>query len=193
MRGIFAPRNRVRAASGGRARARSGAVPGPATRSDMAQELWDNPMGTDGFEFVEYTAPDPKALGGAVRADGFVAAARHRTKDVMLYRQGDVNFIVNAEPDSFAQRSRGCTVRRSARSRSASRMPRTAYKRAIELGAEPVQGKPARWSSTSPRSRDRRPPDLSGRPLRRRQARIYDVDFVPLAGRRPAIAAGRRA
>ena len=62
-----------------------------------------NPMGTDGFEFVEYAAPDPAALGTLFGHMGFVKVAKHRSKDVSLYRQGDVNFIVNAEKDSFAQ------------------------------------------------------------------------------------------
>ena len=62
-----------------------------------------NPMGTDGFEFVEYAAPDPAALGALFESMGFVKVAKHRSKDVSLYRQGDVNFIVNAEADSFAQ------------------------------------------------------------------------------------------
>src|SRR5882757_9870540 len=62
-----------------------------------------NPMGTDGFEFVEYAAPDPAALGTLFEHMGFVKVAKHRSKDVSLYRQGDVNFIVNAEKDSFAQ------------------------------------------------------------------------------------------
>ena len=65
---------------------------------------WDNPMGTDGFEFVEYAAPDPKALGALFEQMGFTAIARHRHKDVTLYRQGEINFIINAEQDSFAQR-----------------------------------------------------------------------------------------
>jgi len=60
-------------------------------------------MGTDGFEFIEYCAPDPEALGRLFEALGFVAVARHRSKRVTLYRQGEVNFIVNAEPESFAQ------------------------------------------------------------------------------------------
>ena len=60
-------------------------------------------MGTDGFEFVEYAAPDPEALGQLFRTLGFSRVARHRSKDVSLYRQGDINFIVNAEPDSRAQ------------------------------------------------------------------------------------------
>jgi len=65
---------------------------------------WDNPMGTDGFEFIEYAAPDPKALGALFEQMGFAAIARHRHKDVTLYRQGEINFIINAERDSFAQR-----------------------------------------------------------------------------------------
>jgi 4-hydroxyphenylpyruvate dioxygenase-like putative hemolysin len=55
-------------------------------------------MGTDGFEFVEYTGPDPLALAALFERMGFVAAARHRSKSVTLYQQGDVNFILNAEP-----------------------------------------------------------------------------------------------
>ncbi len=70
----------------------------------MQIPTWDNPVGTDGFEFIEYTAPDPKALGQLFERMGFTAVARHRHKDVTLYRQGDINFIINAEPDSFAQR-----------------------------------------------------------------------------------------
>ncbi len=65
---------------------------------------WDNPMGTAGFEFIEYAAPDPLAMGALFERMGFTAIARHRHKAVTLYRQGGINFIVNAEPDSFAQR-----------------------------------------------------------------------------------------
>jgi 4-hydroxyphenylpyruvate dioxygenase len=67
-------------------------------------DLWDNPAGTDGFEFIEYAAPDPRAMGELFERLGFKAIARHRHKNVILYRQGGINFIVNAEPDSFAQR-----------------------------------------------------------------------------------------
>ncbi|MBI3675831.1 MAG: 4-hydroxyphenylpyruvate dioxygenase [Proteobacteria bacterium] len=66
--------------------------------------LWDNPIGTDGFEFVEYTAPDVDQLRKLFETMGFRAVARHRSKDVTLYRQGDVNFVVNAEPDSHGSR-----------------------------------------------------------------------------------------
>ncbi|QMV72285.1 4-hydroxyphenylpyruvate dioxygenase [Comamonas piscis] len=65
---------------------------------------WDNPMGTDGFEFIEYAAPDPVAMGKVFESMGFKPVARHRHKHVTLYRQGGINFIINAEPDSFAQR-----------------------------------------------------------------------------------------
>src|SRR5271154_2291595 len=74
----------------------------PAT--EIPAELWDNPMGTDGFEFVEYTAPDTAHLGRLFESMGFTRIARHRSKNVSLYRQGCINFIVNAEPNSLAQR-----------------------------------------------------------------------------------------
>jgi 4-hydroxyphenylpyruvate dioxygenase len=104
-------------------------------------DLWDNPMGTDGFEFVEYAAPDPAALGRLFEQMGFRSVARHRSKDVTLYRQGDVNFIVNAEPASFAQafaRVHGpCVCAIAFRVRDAA----AAYRRALELGAWGVEGK----------------------------------------------------
>jgi 4-hydroxyphenylpyruvate dioxygenase len=96
---------------------------------------WDNPMGTDGFEFIEYAAPDPAALGRLFEQMGFAAIARHRTKNVTLYRQGEINFIINAEPDSFAQRFARlhgpsiCAI--ALRVHDAAH----AYRRALELGA----------------------------------------------------------
>jgi 4-hydroxyphenylpyruvate dioxygenase len=96
---------------------------------------WDNPMGTDGFEFVEYAAPDPLALGGLFERLGFSAIAKHRTKKVTLYRQGGVNFIINAEPNSFAQRFARlhgpCVCAMAFRVNDA----KLAYERALELGA----------------------------------------------------------
>ncbi|MDH5265566.1 MAG: 4-hydroxyphenylpyruvate dioxygenase, partial [Betaproteobacteria bacterium] len=100
----------------------------------------DNPMGTDGFEFVEYTAPDPELLGTLFEQLGFALVAKHRSKDVVLYRQGRVNFIVNREPDSFAQsfaRVHGPSACAFAlRVRNATK----AYQRALELGAKPHHG-----------------------------------------------------
>jgi 4-hydroxyphenylpyruvate dioxygenase len=92
-------------------------------------------MGTDGFEFVEYAAPDPEAMGALFERLGFSAIARHRHKKVTLYRQGEINFIVNAEPDSFAQRFARlhgpsiCAIAFRVQDAAA------AYKRALELGA----------------------------------------------------------
>ena len=65
---------------------------------------WDNPMGTDGFEFIEYAAPDPQAMGALFERMGFTAVAKHRRKNVTLYRPGAIYFIINSEPNSFAQR-----------------------------------------------------------------------------------------
>ncbi len=99
-------------------------------------DLWDNPMGTLGFEFIEYTAEDPAALGRLFEQLGFRAVARHRSKAVTHYRQGDINFIVNAEPESFGQsfaRDHGPSVCAVAfRVRRAA----TAHDRALKLGAE---------------------------------------------------------
>ena len=76
----------------------------PAPHETIEFTTWENPMGTDGFEFIEYAAPDPVAMGKVFESMGFKPVARHRHKNVTLYRQGDINFIINAEPDSFAQR-----------------------------------------------------------------------------------------
>jgi len=104
-------------------------------------DLFENPMGTDGFEFVEYTAPDPAELGRLFERMGFLPVARHRSKNVTLYRQGDVNFIVNAEPESFAQafaRIHGPSICAIAfRVKNAAK----AFDRATKLGAWPYQGK----------------------------------------------------
>jgi 4-hydroxyphenylpyruvate dioxygenase len=151
------------------------------------RDLWDNPMGTDGFEFVEYTAPDTAALGRLFETMGFSAVARHRSKNVTLWKQGDVNFIVNAEPDSFAQafaRVHGPSVCAVAfRVKDAAK----AYERAIALGAKPVAGKTGPMELNIPAIEgiggsliylvDRYGKDRS----------IYDIDFRPVkdADQRP--------
>ncbi len=73
----------------------SGAAPG----ADV-----DNPMGLDGFEFVEFAHPHPEKLATLFEIMGFSAVARHRSKNATLFRQGDVNYVVNADPDGFAAR-----------------------------------------------------------------------------------------
>jgi 4-hydroxyphenylpyruvate dioxygenase len=88
----------------GAALAPSSIAPSRTFPQETNMTTWDNPMGTDGFEFIEYAAPDPKAMGELFQRMGFRPIARHRHKNVILYRQGGINFIINAEPDSFAQR-----------------------------------------------------------------------------------------
>ncbi|MDH3692670.1 MAG: 4-hydroxyphenylpyruvate dioxygenase, partial [Gammaproteobacteria bacterium] len=65
-------------------------------------ELFDNPMGLDGFEFVEFASPNPAQLETVFALLGFTAVAQHRSKDVKLFRQGGINFILNNEPKSHA-------------------------------------------------------------------------------------------
>jgi 4-hydroxyphenylpyruvate dioxygenase len=149
------------------------------SQPDAAADLWDNPMGTDGFEFVEYTGPEPRELRALFERMGFVAAARHRSKDVTLYRQGEVNFIVNAEPESFAQafaRLHGPSVCAIAfRVKDAA----LAYDRAIKLGAKPVHGKVGPMELNIPAIEG-----IGGSLIylvdRYGEQTIYDVDFVPL-------------
>jgi len=143
------------------------------------RDLWDNPMGTDGFEFVEYTGPDPQQLATLFERMGFVAAARHRSKNVTLYKQGDVNFILNAEPESFAQafaRLHGPSVCAIAfRVKDAA----YAYERAISLGAKPVHGKVGPMELNIPAIEG-----IGGSLIylvdRYGEHTIYDVDFLPL-------------
>ena len=98
-----------------------------------------NPMGTDGFEFVEYTAPDIELLRSLFTKLGFPEVARHKRKDVTLHRQGEINFIINAEPGSYAEafaREHGPSACAMAfRVKDA----KFAHDRAISLGATSVQ------------------------------------------------------
>src|SRR6266702_1953059 len=148
-------------------------------------QLWDNPLGTDGFEFIEYAAPDPVALGALFEQLGFTAIARHRSKNVLLYRQGEINFVVNAEPGSFAQafaRVHGPSICAIAfRVRDAA----LAYKSATEQGAWAVEAHPGPMELNIPAIKgigdslvylvDRYPGNGTG-------VSIYDIDFVPLPG-----------
>lgn len=77
-----------------------GPYPHNATRSAIIEA---NPIGTDGFEFVEFAHPKPAELAALFETMGFKKVAKHRSKDVAVFRQGDVNYLINAEPDSFAQ------------------------------------------------------------------------------------------
>jgi 4-hydroxyphenylpyruvate dioxygenase len=153
---------------------------------------WDNPMGTDGFEFIEYAAPDPAAMAQVFERMGFKAIAKHRHKNVTLYRQGDINFIVNAEPDSFAQRfarMHGPSVCAIAfRVQDAAR----AYERAIRLGAWGFAGQAGPGELNIPGIKgvgdsliyfvDRWRGKKGARAGDIGNIGFYDVDFEPLPG-----------
>jgi 4-hydroxyphenylpyruvate dioxygenase len=141
-----------------------------------------NPVGTDGFEFVEYTAPDTRELERLFTQMGFSAIAKHRSKDVVLYRQGEINFIINHEPDSFAQAF--AKVHGPSICAFAIRVKNAAecFKRAVKLGAQPYQGHIGPMELNIPAIRG------IGNSLiylvdRYGEAHsIYDVDFVPIKG-----------
>jgi 4-hydroxyphenylpyruvate dioxygenase len=145
-------------------------------------DLFDNPMGTDGFEFVEYTAPDPELLRSLFERMGFPVVARHRSKNVTLHKQGDVNFVINAEPGSFGQRfaqqhgPSACAM--AFRVKDAAK----AFKRAVDLGATPVATPVGPMELNIPAIEG-----IGGSILylvdRYGDRSIYDVDFVPVADR----------
>ena len=102
-------------------------------------DLFDNPMGLMGFEFVEFASPKPGVLEPLMEQLGFTLVAKHRSKDVDLYRQGDINFIVNREPKSpaayFAAEHGPGACSMAFRVKDSHK----AYHRALDLGAQPVE------------------------------------------------------
>jgi 4-hydroxyphenylpyruvate dioxygenase len=102
-------------------------------------DLFENPMGLMGFEFVEFASPTPGVLEPVFEAMGFSKVATHRSKDVVLYRQGAINFIVNNEPHSaaayFAAEHGPSACGMAFRVKNAP----LAYARALELGAQPIE------------------------------------------------------
>jgi 4-hydroxyphenylpyruvate dioxygenase len=137
--------------------------------------ILDNPMGTDGFEFVEYTAPDPTELRSLFSQMGFPAVARHRSRNVTLHRQGDINFIINAESGSFAHQHGGSICAMAFRVKDAA----FAYKRALELGAKPGPQSAGPMELNIPSIEG-----IGGSLIylvdRYGDRSIYDVDFVPV-------------
>jgi 4-hydroxyphenylpyruvate dioxygenase len=140
-------------------------------------DLFDNPMGLEGFEFVEFASPTPGVLEGVLESLGFARVAQHRSKDVALYRQGEINFIVNHEPSSvasyFAAEHGPSACGMAFRVRDAHK----AYKRALELGAQPVDLPPGPMELKLPAIKG-----IGGAPLYlidryAEGASIYDIDF----------------
>ena len=102
-------------------------------------DLFDNPLGLMGFEFVEFASPNAGVLEPVLERLGFSEVARHRSKDVSLYRQGEINFIVNREPKSvaayFAAEHGPSACGMAFRVRDSHQ----AYEHALELGAQPME------------------------------------------------------
>lgn len=150
-------------------------------------EPFDNPMGLMGFEFVEFASPTPHVLESLFEQLGFTLIARHRSKDVLLYRQGGANFIVNREPQSpaayFAAEHGPCACGLAFRVKDS----HLAYKRALELGAQPMDMPTGPMELRLPAIKG-----IGGAPLylidRFEDGQsIYDIDFAFLPGvdRRP--------
>lgn len=76
-----------------------GPFPHDAPKSVISAE---NPAGTDGFEFVEYAHPDPQELRDLFTKMGYAHVANHKSQAVELWQQGDITYVLNADPDSFA-------------------------------------------------------------------------------------------
>ncbi|MCS6986037.1 MAG: 4-hydroxyphenylpyruvate dioxygenase [Sphingomonadaceae bacterium] len=141
----------------------------------------DNPLGLDGFEFVEFTSPDPESLARLFERLGFTHVATHRSKNVRRYAQGDINFILNAEPDGqpaeFRQRHGPSANALAFRVKDAAH----AFREAVRRGAEPVEGRVGPMELNIPAIRG-----IGGAYLylvdRYGAAEIYDVDFRPVPG-----------
>ncbi|MEM8985785.1 MAG: 4-hydroxyphenylpyruvate dioxygenase [Pseudomonadota bacterium] len=145
-------------------------------------DLFENPMGLDGFEFVEFTAPERGVLENVFEKIGFAKVARHRSKDVDLWRQGDINFILNYEPNSpayfYAQEHGPSVCGMAFRVRDAKK----AYALALEKGAQPIDVPTGPMELRLPAIKgiggallylvDRYAPGAS----------IYDIDFEYLEG-----------
>ncbi len=150
-------------------------------------DLFDNPMGLAGFEFVEFASPTPRVLEPVFERMGFRHVATHRSKDVALYRQGDINFIVNREPKSaahyFAAEHGASACGMAFRVKDSHR----AYARALDLGAQPMDMPTGPMELRLPAIRG-----IGGAPLylidRFEEGKsIYDIDFefLPGADRHP--------
>jgi 4-hydroxyphenylpyruvate dioxygenase len=145
-------------------------------------DLFENPLGLDGFEFIEFSAPEKGLLEPVFERMGFSRIARHRSKDVDLWRQGEINLIANYEPKSpaayFAAEHGPSACGMAFRVKNA----RIAYEEAIARGAEPVETRTGPMELRLPAIRgiggamiylvDRYGDALS----------IYDIDFDYLPG-----------
>jgi 4-hydroxyphenylpyruvate dioxygenase len=148
-----------------------------------------NPLGLAGIEFIEFSTSKPQALGQVLETIGFKPVARHRSREVLLYRQGPMNIIVNAHASELPRADTPAIAAIALRVRDAG----AAYRRAIERGAwaVPVKVEPMELHI----------PAIHGVGASRvyfvdrwKEFSIYDVDFVPIptVDRAPPAIAGLR-
>ncbi len=143
--------------------------------------MHDNPLGLDGFEFVEFTSPDPQTLAAQWETMGFTHFGTHRSKDVRRYAQGDINLLLNMEPSGQV------AAFRASHGPSANAMAfrvhdaGAAFEEAVRRGAQPVDGRVGPMELRIPAIAG-----IGGANLylvdRYGAAEIYDVDFRPVAG-----------
>ncbi len=145
-------------------------------------DLYENPMGLMGFEFIEFASPTPNVVEPVLESMGFSHVANHRSKDVALYRQGEINAIVNREPNShaayFAAEHGPSVCGMAFRVRDSHQ----AYAKALELGAQAVDMPPGPMELRLPAIKG-----IGGAPLYLidrfgEGSSIYDIDFVFLEG-----------
>ncbi|WP_310564156.1 VOC family protein [Hydrogenophaga sp.] len=150
-----------------------------------------NPLGLDGIEFIEYATTKPQALGQVLEMMGFRPVARHRSREVLLYRQGDLNVVVNAHPSDAQGAGHGSDVPTISAMALRVRDARAAYHYVLERGA---------WSvPTHAEVMELNIPAIHGAGGSRiyfvdryKEFSIYDVDFVPIptVDQRPPATAG---
>ena len=145
----------------------------PTKREEISEGA--NPLGLDGIEFIEYATSKPQALGQVLETMGFRPVARHRSREVLLYRQGDINIIVNAHSSGTPVSEKPVIAAVALRVRDAA----AAYRRALDRGAwaVPVQVEVMELNI----------PAVHGVGTsriyfvdRHREFSIYDVDFTPI-------------
>ena len=138
-----------------------------------------NPIGLDGIEFIEFATAKPQALGQVLETMGFKPVARHRSREVLLYRQGELNIVVNAHPSDAQGAGHGSDVPTISAMALRVRDARAAYHYVLERGA---------WSvPTHAEVMELNIPAIHGAGGSRiyfvdryQHFSIYDVDFVPI-------------
>lgn len=145
-------------------------------------DLFDNPLGLMGFEFIEFASPTAGVLEAVFARLGFSEIARHRSKDVSLYRQGGINFVVNREPNSaasyFAAEHGPSACGIGVRVRNS----HTAYPLALARGAQPIEMPTGPMELRLPAIKG-----IGGTPLYlidrfKDGTSIYDIDFEFIEG-----------